>query len=566
MLRKLVSALTFFALLALPLVGFSAANAVDSSPYSAANPASVGNSDLILINLNDTATLAVWSESADSVVSVKSGVMGMDGVIANIQTLTSDSSTSYRIQTKDAWTKLPDGTVALSWVKTVYGSNYSTITKSVEVTYTSDGIDWTQPVSPFEAITFNAVDCDYGSCGFSSARLTSDGIGNMAIAVEYLSPGPTSSASALVKTSSNGTTWSSPSTFTKQVNYLSIQSIKGLPAGGFLLTWVDGSGSTSRIFAVRTIGATISSWTRPSQIEMVDGYGYGGLLVQTSSETMGLFFAREINNDYTTLYRKDFNFVTKSWGPLVELTVATRSFLNYGGLIGNYSHGVATILSSFGVYGESTTLLRGFVIVNGITQPTIERTEAGGQDTVPLVASARADGSVYFGWTGQFAHPYLAVYKAGSQIGGEEIPLGLSRAFGSAAVSPNGNIYFYFYHFAPADVRLSMTFRGAIAPTPTGTLLLKGSAKVGSKLSAILPVFTSPSGVGTTKMQWYSCNAPITVIQTSIPAGCLPITKANTVTFKLTTKQKKKYLGLAVTNTNPVGAVTIFGKTTARIK
>jgi hypothetical protein len=44
------------------------------------------------------------------------------------------------------------------------------------------------------------------------------------------------------------------------------------------------------------------------------------------------------------------------------------------------------------------------------------------------------------------------------------------------------------------------------------------------------------------------------------------IAKATALKFKVTTKQKNKFLGVAVSNTNAVGTTTMFSPTTAKTK
>lgn len=564
MLSKKILGLITALLVTLGLGVPQAANA--DSLYSTPASSAASSWETALIPINDQASLLVWTTYDNGSTALKSARLAIDGTVSEPIIIDQGADTTFAIQSKTGWTQLPDGTIALSWVSSVHTQASGVFVKTVKVAYTSDGQEWTQAVSPFESVSTPDASCEYGACSYQSARLTSDKFGTLAVAVQSLPAGLYSDSVLLLKTSTNGTSWSSATAFSKQVNSLEIRALSALPSGGFVAVWSEYFNQGLSMYAVRTVGATLSSWTRPSLLDTVPGWGGASLLLQTGPKSLGLFFNSEVNNDFTTLYRKDFNEVTKTWGPKQEVTVVTRSFLNYSGMIGNYNNGVTTLMATYGIYAQGTTLIRALYIVNGITQPVIERTLEGGQDSTPLVIGARADGSIYLGWAGQSAAPHLSIYRDGAEVSGEDIPTGLTRAYGLAALSPSGNIFFHFNHYSPSQVYLTMTYRGALAPTATGTPLIKGTSKVGKKLVATLPVFSSPSGIGISTMQWYSCNAPITVIHTSIPAGCLPITKANTATFKLTTKQKKKYLGFAVTNTNPVGAATIFGKTTARIK
>jgi hypothetical protein len=111
-----------------------------------------------------------------------------------------------------------------------------------------------------------------------------------------------------------------------------------------------------------------------------------------------------------------------------------------------------------------------------------------------------------------------------------------------------------------------IVYRTASAPIPVGDLKLTGLAKTGQTLTSKIPTFTGVSNIGTTSIQWYSCTTKVATVQTTIPLTCAAIPKATALKFKVTTKQKNKDLGVAVSNTNAVGTATLFTTLAAKAK
>jgi hypothetical protein len=104
----------------------------------------------------------------------------------------------------------------------------------------------------------------------------------------------------------------------------------------------------------------------------------------------------------------------------------------------------------------------------------------------------------------------------------------------------------------------------AVLVTPT---TFKGKAKPGSKLTASVPTFTNAlTGVGVSKLQWYACSVSIPVATDSVPQTCVAIKKATAKTFKVTAKQKKKFITLAVSNRNSYGITTSVAKSSTKVK
>lgn len=560
MLRKLFTAVTA---IAIALTGLSqVAPASADGQFSATATMDYQRDVSAVIPVSDQSAVMIWRNYASD-GSLHAGRINLDGTLDQDTTLDpAGSGVSLGMRSKGAWAVLADGTIAVTWTRVKHTNDL--FTSENLVAFSSDGIQWSQPVSPFETLNYSLNDCDFMfQCGYREAQISGDGLGNMAIATLV---GDGSSYKYVIRTSANGVAWSSATNFSPVSNGLSPLGIAGLPTGGFISGWSEWNGSNSTVYGVRTASSTNSSWTRPTVIEASTDYVNNVIFVQTSPISVGLVFASELSNESSTVYLKNFNAVTKTWETKVTLQTLSRAFAGWGNMIGSYSNGRAAVLYSLGIYGEGTSKVY-LTEVQAGSAPTTKLVEtSNSQDTSPLLVSPRADGSTYVGWAGQGIHPFMATVKAGNVSTPISIPNGFERAYGQAAVSPSGNIFFEFDHFNPAEVRVTMAYRGAEQPVIASNPAIRGISAVGKKLTIKVPAFLSPSGVGTTTLQWLSCSAPIAGIQSTVPVTCAPISKATTATFKVSGKQKKKYLALAITNINAVGTTTVVTKTTGKTK
>jgi len=109
------------------------------------------------------------------------------------------------------------------------------------------------------------------------------------------------------------------------------------------------------------------------------------------------------------------------------------------------------------------------------------------------------------------------------------------------------------------------------SPTPTPTPATKpsaskaasvsGTAKVGKSLLGGKGTWT---GAPTYAYKWYACSASGTA-KTSVPSGCTAITGATSTSFKLTTKQKGKYIRFGVTARNAGGSTVSVSAASAKV-
>lgn len=108
-------------------------------------------------------------------------------------------------------------------------------------------------------------------------------------------------------------------------------------------------------------------------------------------------------------------------------------------------------------------------------------------------------------------------------------------------------------------------------PTPTPTVVTKPGASKAASVSGLARVArTLVGGKGTWARatsytyRWYACTASGTS-KTAVPSGCTAITGATSTSFKLTIKQKGKYLRFAVTARNAGGSTVSVSAASGKV-
>jgi len=96
--------------------------------------------------------------------------------------------------------------------------------------------------------------------------------------------------------------------------------------------------------------------------------------------------------------------------------------------------------------------------------------------------------------------------------------------------------------------------------------VLSGTAKVGKTLSATRGVWMGNRV--TYAYKWYSCTAKASAVRASAPVRadkCTVIARKTAATYKLTSKEKGKYVRVSVTATTAAGAVSVTTKSSGKI-
>jgi hypothetical protein len=556
MLRKLISAII---VLALSTFGFSAASPAQAAgTFTAPVTVPDGTPIGISIPMSDSTVINLWLESDENGGYIKSVLLKSDGTITEpsvVVAASTSTSLGYYFRDNGEWLITKDGTVALAWVETENNTSYAYIA------FTKDGIEWSVPTQIFtpRQVTSNSMACMMQGCGYKINKLSIDSRGTFAVLASFFNY-PTSTL--LASTSVDGMNWGAVSTLESGSNLNSYRAptIAALPGGGFAAVWNIG---TSLKYSI-LVPTFPSYWQRSKVIETVNGLNDDLIFTQTDPTHFSLFFAPAGNTP--TLKQQLFDLTSKTWG--TSSTIITTPAGWYSSSIkfsmGKNWHGAIAFGTALDGVLESYAHLVEFT--NSVPSPQ-QLLKTGTEQTMDVTAlRVNFDDSITMVTRGDKRRANIITWKAGVQLGDVEIPTTVNTDIYNmmVAVSPSGNI---FINSGSGSASYEgIVYRAASAPIPVGTLKLTGLAKTGQTVTSKIPTFTGVSNIGTTRIQWYSCTTKVAIVQATIPVTCALIAKATALKFKVTTKQKNKYLGVAVSNTNAVGTATLFSTLATKAK
>jgi hypothetical protein len=155
-------------------------------------------------------------------------------------------------------------------------------------------------------------------------------------------------------------------------------------------------------------------------------------------------------------------------------------------------------------------------------------------------------------------------------LGSNRLSYGLGRVVHSA-LATDGNITMMFHHYPETPEPLNTTFNyykvnRVLPPALKGELSVSGTPKVGATLKTSTVSFTanvSPSAMVT---KWYRCSKPIKLAPKAKPSECVAIPNALVKSYKLTSKDKGKYLIASVSSFNSGGTTIVFSASSAVVK
>jgi hypothetical protein len=558
MLRKLVSAIIVFALATMGLSAASPAQAAGTFSPTVALPEAAGYATSI--PLGDDAQLKLWQGYDDNGHYLKTGILHSDGTWANQPDLaTGSTSTNFLVGGEGSWAVSQEGTIAFTWIQST--NNNSTTTTSVSyIAYTDDGIDWSAPVQVLAPRVSNGdfMVCMMMGCGYNSLKLSIDSKGTLAAFANYRDGG---NSSFIVSTSLDGANWSSPTELESATGwgggyYLNIAP---LPAGGFLAAWVASTGETQS-FKYSTMSPTnFNFWKRPKVLGSAPSINSAPVMIQTDPTHVSLFYVT--GNPGPVLRQQLYDLTSKTWGASTSILTGPWDLIDSSLQVsmGKNWHGALGV----GLVRNGAQEGKSYVVELNNSVPSeakVAKSVAQQKMTIDAIR-VNFDDSITMMMSGINRPANIMTFKAGVLVSDEDIPnTPASQIYSfSVTVSPSGNFFISgTVNLGTSQIYEGIVYRAASAPIPVGTLKLTGTAKTGQTVTSKIPTFTGVSNIGTTRIQWYSCTTKTATVQLTIPLNCAAIPKATALKFKVTAKQKNKYLGVAVSNTNAVGTATLF--------
>ncbi len=563
MLRKLVSAIIVLALSSIGLSAVSPAQAAGTFSPVVTLP---NNSEGASIPIGDDALLRVWQGSDDNGTYLKTGILRSDGTWSVQEDLASGStSSSFMLNGKNSWIVDKEGTIAVSWIQST--RNDSVTTSASYIAYTENGIDWSAPVQVFapRTSTGSSMSCMmFYSCGYSSLQLSIDSKGIMAAIAHYRDSG---NWSLVVSTARDGINWSAPTQLETGSGYGGYSlNLAPLDAGGFIAVWPTSGQAPSFKFSTMS-PKTFNFWQRPKVLGSAQSLNSAPLLMQTGLTHLSLFYMT--GNPAPVLNQQVYDLTSKTWGAPTAILTAPWDLIDSSLQISMGKNWQGAI--GVGLVRNGAQEAQAYIVELNNSVPSEAKLVKSVAEQAMTIDAIRVnfDDSITMMMSGSNRPANIMNFKAGVQISDENIPNtpGIQVYGFSVSVSPSGNF------FIAGNVNLGTSFiyegivyRAASAPIPVGDLKLTGTAKVGQTVISKIPTFTGVSNIGTTRIQWYSCTTKVATVQTTVPVTCAVIAKATALKFKVTAKQKNKYLGVAVSNTNAVGTATLFSTLSAKTK
>lgn len=564
MLRKLVSAIVIFTLATFGLSQASPAAAAGTFSPTVALPYDSGQG--ASIPLGDNAELRVWQGYDDNGRYLKTGILSSDGTWSVQEDLASGStSSSFILNGKNSWILDKEGTIAVSWIQST--GNNSVTTSASYIAYTENGIDWSAPVQVFapRTSTGNSMDCMMGyGCGYSSLQLSIDSKGIMAAIAHYRDSG---SWSLVVSTARDGINWSAPTQLETGYGYGGYTlSLAPLDAGGFIAVWPTSGQAPSLKFSTMS-PKTFNFWQRPKVLGSAQNLNGAPLLMQTDLTHLSLFYMT--GNPAPVLNQQVYDLTSKTWGAPTAILTAPWDLIDSSLQIAmgkNWQGAIGVGLVRNGAQEAHAYMVE----LNNSVPSEAKLVKSVAQQAMTIDAiRVNFDDSITMMMSGANRTANIMNFKAGVQISDQDVPnTPALQVYGfSVSVSPGGNFFISGnVNLGTSSIYEGIVYRAASAPIPVGTLKLTGLAKTGQTVTSKIPTFTGVSNIGTTRIQWYSCTTKVATVQTTIPVTCAVIAKATALKFKVTTKQKNKFLGVAVSNTNAVGTATLFSTLATKAK
>ena len=334
-----------------------------------------------------------------------------------------------------------------------------------------------------------------------------------------------------------------------------------------MAAWVVYSGETQS-FKYSTMSPTnFNFWKRPKVLGSAPSIDSAPVMIQTDPTHVSLFYMT--GNPGPVLRQQLYDLTSKTWGASTALLTGPWDVIDstLQVAMGKNWHGALGV----GLVRNGAQEAKSYVVELNSSVASEAKVAKSVAEQAMRVDAIRVnfDDSITMMMSGSNRRANIMNFKAGVQISDEDVPnTPASQVYGFiVTVSPSGNF------FISGNVNLGTSFiyegivyRAASAPIPVGDLKLTGLAKTGQTVTSKIPTFTGVSNIGTTRIQWYSCTTKTATVQLTIPLTCAAIPKATALKFKVTTKQKNKYLGVAVSNTNAVGTATLFSTLSAKTK
>lgn len=552
--------------------------------------------------------------------NLSASVISSDGKTAETNVIFDSGNSEGQNPSRFDW--VISATGKLTIVYTTWLQESGKLLAGMSARSTSDGHKWSSPVAVLP--TFEAdLGCEpiFEVCGYIQPHLKQKKDGKLllvAAKTNLVGSGlSTSTASLVSSTSVDGSSWTPTSMsiplpdvsggwsrsnspyFSKGIFAVEVNDTE-------LVVLYPFSIKSDNVFKPADTGYKSVSlplkalkWQAPKVVKLVSGLTWpdeggtlnmGPFLVKTSNKLLALWFEKPANSDKTILRESIWNPTKNAWDARKDIfsckdcwiynTAATdRNVFVVSGNTLTLPFVVATNTNQGAIQAVKFLTIVDGVVTNGAAGTTVATSN-------PDVVGGASFYGVHLGSDNTLTFVLQHDFKA------EVVEVSADRKTQSVKSIdtlwqndnfvradkvvhsfqlPNGNLSLMSQQYRLMGNPAGTIFNyyqliRATPPAVTGKFAVNGTAKVASTLKTSTVTFSSPYGASNAAYKWYRCDKIVKTAPVSKPTFCVAIPKATNTSYKLTSKDKGKYLIASAESFNSGGTTSVFTISTAVVK
>ena len=608
-MRRLLALISIGALVAFGTAPASANTSATKLPVFETSDSQLSGDQSSIVVLPDGTRVALHNDWRTA--RFYSSVLSADSKTVATATIFANGNTLGQNPTRFDWKLSKEGKLFVLF--TTWVTNNGVPTVGLKIRSTLDGQNWTDPISVVPDYQ-DDTGCNPRNqvCGYVQPRLVQNSSGALlAVAARATTIIKANFVSA---TSTNGVNWSAPSVSQASVALpTEIGAVNNINSGtnlfGVTATETDFvlihyyyvPGAT--VFKIGDYGykamsmpfKSLGKWSSVKVVSLVRGTDVanravttlGPYVVYTPNKLQALWFERPTNSSNTVLRQSIYSTSTGEWSAPKKIYQCSDCDITHS----TTADRNATIVSGSSIllpFVESKGGLQMQLFVKFLTITDGVLSSQGATDVVAgepqsnevefFGAHQSPDGTLAFVVQRDLAVELVefsndrktkTITPVG-YLGSKRPNYGLGRVVHSA-VAADGNIAMMFHHYPETSDPQKTTYNyykvnRVLAPALKGKLTITGVTKVGSTLKTSTVSFTASVAPSTMVTQWYRCSKIVKTAPNKKPVDCVPIPNALLKSYKLTTKDKGKYLIASVSSFNSGGTTIVFSTSSAVVK
>jgi hypothetical protein len=546
-------------------------------------------------------------------------VLSADGKTAETNEIFASGNSDGQNPSRFDWVVSSSG--KLTVVYTTWLQEAGKVFAGMSARNTTDGANWSAPVTVLPTYQVDSA-CEPITgeiCGYIQPHLKQSANGKLllvAAKTNLVNSGwSTSTASLVSSTSVDGSSWSTAS-MGIELPEMSSNGKQAYYSKGLFAVEATQTDfvvlypyliKSSNIFKPSDTGyksaslplSNLAKWQTPKVVTLVPGLSWakdggnlhmGPFLVKTSNKLLALWFEKPADGDKTFLRESIWNPTKNAWDARKDIFNCKDCWIY---------NTAATDRNAFVVSGATLTLP--FVVATTTRQGSLRTvkfltivdgavTNGAAGTTVATNSENLTGGASFYGLhlgsdntlTLVLQHDLIAeVVEVAADRKTQKVKridtLWQNENFVQADKvvhsyqRPNGNLSLMSQQYRtsgnPSGTVLNYyQLIRATPPVLSGTLTVSGTAKVTSTLKTSSVTFSSPFGASNPSYKWYRCDKIVKTAPKIKPTFCVAIPNAIFTSYKLTSKDKGKFLLASAESSNSGGSTLAFSTSTGAAK